>query len=113
MRINQTFFGLMLAGLATLALLNGCASKQNDQPMLGQTVGSYMDDSYLTSAIKTKLLGDAGLKSFHIHVVTKARVVTLSGSLPSAALCDEAVRVANSVDGVVKVVSELEVKPPQ
>lgn len=77
--------------------------------MLGQRVGSYVDDSYLTSAIKTKLVGDIALKSFDIHVVTKNGVVTLSGTLPNTDLRDEAIRTAKSVDGVKDVVSEIKI----
>jgi hyperosmotically inducible protein len=97
---------LLLAVLLALGA-SGCAS---DKAMPGSTVGSFMDDSYLTSAVKTKLLGDTGLKAFHIHVVTKDRIVTLTGTLPTEALRDEAVRTAKSVDGVKEVVSEIEVK---
>lgn len=111
MRIRYRIGVLIVAVLGVLTLLGGCASKQPDQPMLGQKVGNFMDDSYITSAVKTKLLGDISLKSFDIHVTTLNRVVTLRGTLPSAALRDEAIRVANSVGGAVKVISEIEVKP--
>jgi hyperosmotically inducible periplasmic protein len=87
-----------------------CASNKNpDQPMLGQRVGSYVDDSYLTSAIKAKLVADIALKSFDIHVVTKNGIVTLSGSLPNTDLRNEAIRTARSVDGVKDVVSEIKI----
>lgn len=86
----------------------GCASDK-DQPMLGQRVGTYMDDSYLTSAIKTKLVGDVALKSFDIHVVTKNGVVTLTGTLPNTELGDEAIRTAKSVSGVKDVISDIKI----
>ncbi|MDE2091336.1 MAG: BON domain-containing protein [Gammaproteobacteria bacterium] len=100
---------LLLTSSAAL-LSTGCASnKSADQPMLGQRVGTYMDDAYLTSAIKTKLVGDIALKSFDIHVITKNGVVTLSGSLPNNYLRDEAIRTAKSVGGVKDVVSEIKI----
>ena len=92
---------------AVLAFATGCAS---DKPMPGATVGSFVDDSYLTSAVKTKLLGDEGLKSFHIKVITDKQVVTLSGNLPTSALRDQAVAVAKSVSGVKEVIDNIEVK---
>jgi len=104
--ITKAHLSLILAAVLALGVA-GCAS---DKPMPGSTVGSFMDDSYLTSAVKTKLLGDTGLKAFHIHVVTKDRVVTLTGTLPTTALRDEAVTTAKSVDGVKDVVSEIEIK---
>jgi len=94
--------------IAALGLAGaGCAS---DKPMAGSTVGSFMDDSYLTSAVKTKLLGDEGLKSFHIKVITDKQVVTLSGTLPTAALREQAIAVAKSVGGVKEVIDNIEVK---
>ncbi|MGH8370597.1 MAG: BON domain-containing protein [Gammaproteobacteria bacterium] len=110
MRIKDKICILVLVGITAVSLLSACASKQADQPMPGQRAGNFMDDSYLTSAVKTKLLGDIALKSFDVHVSTQNRVVTLSGTLPSDTLRDEAIRVAKSVDGVTDVVSELEVQ---
>jgi osmotically-inducible protein OsmY len=111
MRSNRVICAATLVLMGAIFLLGGCASDQPDKPMPGQQAGNLLDDSYLTTAVKTKLLGDISLKSFDVHVVTRNRIVTLSGTLPSDALRDEAVRVAKSVDGVVNVVSNLEVKP--
>jgi hyperosmotically inducible protein len=97
---------LLIAGVFAVAA-TGCAS---DKPMPGQVAGSFVDDSYLTTAVKTKLLGDTGLKAFDIKVITENRVVTLKGTLPTAALRDQAITVAKSVEGVKDVISELEVK---
>jgi hyperosmotically inducible protein len=107
MRMMQKLFAaLLIAGVFAVAA-TGCAS---DKPMPGKTAGSFVDDSYLTTAVKTKLLGDTGRKAFDIHVTTKDQVVTLRGTLPTAALRDQAITVAKSVEGVKDVVSELEVK---
>ena len=112
MRMKNYVCALATACLigAMLMATSGCASNRNsDQPMFGERAGSYMDDAYITSAVKTKLLGDIALKSFHIHVVTKERVVTLSGTVSSAELMDEAIKTAKSVDGVKDVVSDIKV----
>ncbi|MGA9855770.1 MAG: BON domain-containing protein [Gammaproteobacteria bacterium] len=110
MDIRLRVLALILLASGAVLPLTGCASSKNpDQPMLGQRVGSYVDDSYLTSAIKTKLVGDIALKSFDIHVVTKNGMVTLSGTLPNTDLRDEAIRTAKSVGGVKDVVSEIKI----
>ncbi len=112
MQIKKYACALATVGLIGVMLMasSGCASDKNsDQPMFGERAGSYMDDAYITSAVKTKLLGDIALKSFHIHVVTKDRVVTLSGTLPSTDLMNEAVKTAKSVGGVKDVVSDIKV----
>jgi len=98
---------VILAATLLGAVMAGCA---NDKPMPGATVGTFVDDSYLTSAIKTKLLADTGLKAFHIKVITEHQVVTLSGTLPTAALREQAATVAKSVDGVKGVVNDIQVK---
>ncbi len=100
-----------LATLLTAALLGsvvaGCSS---NEPMPAQKAGSFVDDSYLTTAVKTKLTANEGLKAFDIKVITEAQVVTLSGTVPTAALRDQAVTVAKSVDGVKGVVDNIDVK---
>lgn len=99
---------LSLVAVLTAASMSACSS---NKPMVGSTVGSFVDDSYLTSAVKTKLLGDTGLKAFHIHVTTKEQAVTLSGTLPTTALRDEAVHVAKSVGGVKDVIDDIQIGP--
>lgn len=106
MNMQSRVFAAALVA-AALALGAGCAS---DKPMPGATVGNFMDDSYITSAVKTKLLADTGLKAFDIKVITEARVVTLKGTLPSAVLRDQAITVAKSVSGVKDVIADIEVK---
>ena len=109
MSMKTHLFAVVLTAM-TLALGAGCAS---DKPMPGATAGSFVDDSYLTTAVKSKLAVDENLKSFiDIKVITDHQVVTLIGTLPSAALRDQAIAVAKSVDGVKDVISKIEVKSP-
>lgn len=106
MKRNTGALATALLALALAFAAGGCAS---DKPMPGSTAGSFVDDSYLTTAIKTKLLANISLKAFDIKVITDNRVVTLKGKVPTEALRDQAVSVAKSVDGVKSVVSEIEV----
>lgn len=106
---KTNIFSVLVIALGLSSILAGCAS---DKPMPGATAGTFMDDSYLTTAVKSKLAVDAGLKTFALKVITENQVVTLKGTLPSAALRDEAVAVAKSVGGVKDVISEIEVKSP-
>lgn len=109
MRIKTNILVVLLLAAGFVCALGGCAS---NKPMPGATAGSFVDDSYLTSTIKTKLLADTWLKSFDIHVKTVSQVVTLSGTVPTATLRDQAITVAKGVGGVKDVVSEIEVKSP-
>ena len=107
MRIKKIGLAALLVVAALATAVGGCSSTQ---PMPAQKAGTFVDDSYLTTAIKTKLLAAPGINSFDIHVVTKDQVVTLSGTVPTDALRDQAVAVAKTVDGVKDVVSDIEVK---
>ncbi len=107
MHIKKIGLVTMLAAALMGSVVVGCSS---NQPMPAQKAGTFVDDSYLTSAVKTKLLAAPGINSFDIHVETKDQVVTLSGTLPTDALRDQAVTVAKTVDGVKDVISDIEVK---
>ncbi|HEY1774270.1 MAG TPA: BON domain-containing protein [Gammaproteobacteria bacterium] len=108
MHIKKLGLVTLLAAALLGSVVAGCSS---NQPMPAQKAGSYVDDSYLTTAVKSKLAVDENLKSFvDIKVITDNQVVTLSGTLPTDALRDQAVAVAKSVSGVKDVISDIEVK---
>lgn len=46
---------------------------------------------------------------YHIRVVTKDGIVSLEGVVPSAAVKEEAERIARSISGVWRVINRLEV----
>ena len=107
MHFKKIGFVTLLAAALLGSFVVGCSS---NEPMPAQKAGSFVDDSYLTTAVKTKLAANEGLKVFDIKVITDAQVVTLSGTVPTSALRDQAVTVARSVDGVKDVVDHIEVK---
>lgn len=74
-------------------------------------VDNYTSDSYITSKVKGKLLGDAGLKSFNISVATTHQVVTLTGRVTNTYLRARAGHIARSTKGVVGVVNNIIVSP--
>lgn len=68
-------------------------------------------DAAITSAVKTKLLADSKVGGLKIDVDTNNHVVTLTGSVHSAAEKAEAVRLARTTSGVTRVVSKLTIEP--
>jgi len=68
-------------------------------------------DAGITSAVKTKLLGDPKVGGLKIDVDTKDNVVTLTGSVRNAEEKAEAIRLAKSTTGVKSVVDKLTIKP--
>ena len=97
-------FGLIIVMLAFL----GCASTSTKEG-----TGEYVDDSVITTKVKTEIFKDASLKSAEINVETFKGVVQLSGFVNSQADIDRAVDVASSVKGVTSVKNDMRVKGKQ
>ena len=68
---------------------------------------SRMSDSWLTTKVKSKMLGDKQLDSMQVKVVTENGVVYLMG-LAKKAEAERATELARQVDGVQKVVKLFE-----
>jgi hyperosmotically inducible protein len=73
------------------------------------TAGAAAGDAALTAKVKTKFLADTSISGLKIDVDTKNDVVTLSGTVPSAAEKRRALEVARATDGVKSVVDNLKV----
>jgi osmotically-inducible protein OsmY len=67
-------------------------------------VGSQ--DAWITTKVKSALTA-AGVDALHVHVDTKAKVVTLSGAVDSAAQKAKAVGIARGVADVSEVQDHL------
>jgi len=98
--IRNCFIGLVL-----VVFIAGCAGTAKRE-----STGEYIDDSVLTSKVKTEIFNDPMLKVFQINVESFKGVVQLSGFVNSAQASARAVEVANSVKGVKSVKNSLIVK---
>ena len=67
------------------------------------------EDAWITTKVKTALTSE-GFDVLHVHVDTEGKVVTLSGTVESAAEKEKAVQLAKGVTGVVEVRDHLFVK---
>lgn len=67
-------------------------------------------DSYITTKVKSELVGDFGKRAGHIHVKTKDGVVALTGRVDSEDAKDRAEKDAKRIDGVQDVINKLDVK---
>lgn len=77
----------------------------------GKTVGEAIDDTTITTRVKTAMLNDPAVGGLRIDVDTFKGVVTLSGRVTSQAERDQAIGLARQVDGVVEVKDALQVIP--
>jgi osmotically-inducible protein OsmY len=71
--------------------------------------GEAITDGWITSRIKTKFLGEESLRASSINVDTNDHVVTLKGAVPNEAARSKAVALAKEVEGVNRVVDNLQV----
>ncbi len=99
-RIIKVFLYFIL-----LSVFLGCAATQTRE-----STGQYVDDSVITTQVKTLLANDDFLKSFQISVETYKGVVQLSGFVNSEQASDKAGQIARSVKGVTSVKNNLIVK---
>jgi len=88
-----------------LATIVACASTPTRE-----STGEYVDDSVITTKVKSLLAQDDFLKSFQISVETYKGTVQLSGFVNSQQAIDKAVQIARSVKGVQSVKNNLIVK---
>jgi osmotically-inducible protein OsmY len=75
-----------------------------------ESTGEYVDDSVITTKVKSMLAADDFLKSFKISVETYKGTVQLSGFVGSQKAVDKAGEIARSVKGVTSVKNDLVVK---
>jgi hyperosmotically inducible periplasmic protein len=76
----------------------------------GEKTADVTTDAAITSAVKTKFLADTTVGGLKIDVDTKDHVVTLTGTVKSAAEKAEAIRLAKTTKGVSKVVDKLTIQ---
>jgi osmotically-inducible protein OsmY len=95
-----------LAGALALGVqLSGCASTRTRD-----STGEYVDDTVITTKVKSALLRDDLVKSFAVSVETVKGVVQLSGFVNNATQKSAAGRDAAAVIGVSDVKNNLIVK---
>ena len=102
MFIRTKRLGFIIALVATTAL-GACAGT-------GQTSGEYVDDSVITSKVKTRLFEDPTTRAFGINVTTNDGVVYLTGLVDDRKEKERAEELAEGVKGVKSVKNELTVK---
>jgi osmotically-inducible protein OsmY len=104
MKKRNRFAGYFVLVMLIVAFA-ACASTRTQE-----SAGEYVDDSVVTTKVKSLLAADDFLKSFQISVETFKGEVQLSGFVNSQRAVDKAVEIARSVKGVQSVKNDLIVK---
>jgi hyperosmotically inducible protein len=98
---------IALAALTGITLLStGCAVVRGQE-----TVGSYVDDAAITTAIKAKFVDDKVVSAGSISVETLNGIVQLSGFAKSAAEKSQAEQIARNSKNVRSVRNDIVVRP--
>lgn len=99
MKFRRSLFATALAA----SLLGACAGT-------GTRTGVAIDDSVITTKIKTELLADKRVSGMNVHVDTHQGRVQLSGVAKSPDERQVAEGIARSVDGVKQVENRITVQ---
>ena len=103
LKLNRIMKFLAICVL-TVAFM-GCAATQKHE-----STGDYVDDSVITTKVKSAIFGEPSLKTMQISVKTYQGVVQLSGFVDSAQSVTKAGEVARRVENVKSVKNDLIVK---
>lgn len=95
----------VLAALALVAA-SGCAVTRDQQ-----SVGAYVDDSVITTQIKSRMAENKDVAASSISVETLNGTVMLSGFAKNALEKATAEKIARDVNGVRAVKNEIAVRP--
>jgi osmotically-inducible protein OsmY len=101
--ILKRFSSFFLAVLMVSAL--GCAATADRQ-----STSEYVDDSWITTKVKSEILAEPSLKVAQVNVETYQGVVQLSGFVDSNAAMAKAVEVARAVKGVKSVKNDMRLR---
>ncbi len=98
----------LIAAATALALLTaaGCAVTRGQE-----TTGAYIDDSVITTQVKSRFVESKEVDAAAISVETLKGTVMLSGFAKSATEKNTAESIARKVDGVKSVKNEIAVRP--
>lgn len=91
----------VLAGALMLAVA-GCAGS-------GEKTGAYVDDSWITTKVKSQMVADKEVKAHNINVDTSQGVVTLTGTAESWEESNKAAQIARDIKGVKSVENDIRV----
>jgi len=96
----------VLFTVAALAAFSGCAVTRGQE-----TVGAYIDDSALTTAVKARFIDNKDVDASAISVETMKGTVMLSGFAKSEKERVIAENITRGVKGVMAVKNQVVVRP--
>ena len=103
--MKNTSAGRLLLVVALMFGVAACSSTGQ-----GQKTGAYVDDSWITTKVKTVLVDSPLVKAREVNVETFKGAVQLSGFVSSESAMNEAVRLTRDIKGVTSVKNDMRIK---
>ena len=94
---NWALMGVVFLGLA------GCANT-------GQKTGAYVDDSWITTKVKSEIVANQEVSGRNIGVDTSKGIVTLTGTAATRHESNKAAEIARGIAGVKGVDNDIRVQ---
>jgi osmotically-inducible protein OsmY len=66
-------------------------------------------DTRITETVRSRMAADAAVHVYDLNVMTRNKIVTLTGTVDNSAARDRAARVARDADGVIDVINRVRV----
>ena len=116
--LPHVFLANSLALVAATALLvSGCSRTEAPAAVAGAaaapattTIGNEIDDTVITTKVKSALLENPDTKSFDIKVETRKGLVQLSGFVNNQSQADGAITIARKIEGVKNIDNAMTLK---
>ena len=100
--MNFKHLSRVILVLAFSVFLAACAGTTKQE-----STGQYIDDTVVTSRVKSVLLNDTSVSGLAINVETYKGIVQLSGFVKTVAERNRAVQLARDVQGVIRVKNDI------
>jgi hyperosmotically inducible protein len=109
---RKALFAVQIVSLGALIALAGASPPlyADTADESGRSTGVVVDDSVITTKVKSALIADDDVKAFDISVKTREGNVMLSGFVDDASQAQRAVEIARNVGGVKDVSNQITVK---
>jgi hyperosmotically inducible protein len=116
MRGDRKFLILGLALAGAFSVLGAGCNRSQEQAATAPattTVGTEIDDTVVTTKVKSALFADPEIKSFDLKVETRKGAVQLSGFVNNQAQVERAIATTRAVEGVKSVENGISLKEGQ
>ena len=112
----RTSFGMLVLSTALAGLFTGffvgCSQSSDTAgaPPPSTTIGTEIDDSVVSTRVKSALLADPDIKGFDFKIATRKGEVQLSGFVDNQSQIERALVVAHAVEGVKSIDNKVSLK---